>query len=60
MATEARLRANKKWMDNNLMRIVIQPRKEEGQAIKDAAKRANQSVTQYILDAVHQRMDNDN
>lgn len=60
MATEARLRANKKWMDNNLMRIVIQPRKEEGQAIKDAAKRANQSVTQYILDAVHQRMDTDN
>ena len=56
MATEARIRANKKYNDENLMRIVIQPHKEEGQAIKQAAAQAGQSVTQYILDAVRERM----
>lgn len=60
MATEARLKANKNWMDANLMRIVIQPRKEEGQMIKDAAKKAGVSTTQFILDAVRKYMEESN
>ena len=58
MATESRLKANAKWMSENLMRIVIQPRKEEGQMIKDAAARAGVSTTQFILDAVREYMEN--
>ena len=59
MASDSRLRANAKWMENNLMRIVIQPRKEEGQAIKDAAEKAGVSTTQFILDAVRKYMENE-
>lgn len=44
-------------MGDNLMRIVIQPRKEDGQAIKEAAAKAGVSVQRYILDAVHEYME---
>ena len=40
-----------------LDQIKIQPYKEEGQAIRDAAASAGVSVQRYILDAVRERMD---
>ena len=40
-----------------LDQIKIQPYKEEGQAIRDAAASAKVSVQRYILDAVRERMD---
>ena len=40
-----------------LDQIKIQPYKEEGQRIREAAKAADQSVQGYILDAVRERME---
>ena len=40
-----------------LDQIKIQPYKEEGQAIRDAAASAKVSVQRYILDAVRERME---
>lgn len=40
-----------------LMRIVIQPYKDEGEAIKTAAAEAGQSVQAYILQAIRERME---
>ena len=40
-----------------LDQIKIQPYKEEGQAIRDAAASARVSVQRYILDAVRERME---
>jgi len=57
MATAARIKANKKYNDENLMRIVIQPHKAEGEEIKAAAARAGVSTTRYILEAVRERME---
>ena len=37
-------------------RIVIQPRKEQGQEIREAASTAGQSLQGYILQAVRERM----
>ena len=37
-------------------RIQVLPKKEEGQAIRAAAVKAGQSVSEYILDAVRGRM----
>lgn len=59
MASEARIRANKKYNEENLVRIVIQPHKEEGQAIKDAAAAAGVSVQKYILEAIRARMESE-
>lgn len=56
---DSRLRANHNWMKENLMRIVIQPRKTEGDEIKAAAARAGQSTQQYILDAIRARMESE-
>ena len=42
-----------------LDQIKIQPYKEEGQLIRDAAASAGVSVQRYILDAVRERMDRD-
>ncbi len=36
---------------------MIRPTKEEGQAIRNAAKEAGQSVQAYILQAVRERME---
>ena len=38
-------------------RIVIQPRKEQGQTIREAAAAAGQSLQGYILQAVRERME---
>ncbi|MBD5098142.1 MAG: hypothetical protein HDT35_01055 [Clostridiales bacterium] len=40
-------------------RIVIQPRKERGQEIREAAEAAGQSLQGYILQAVRERMERD-
>lgn len=55
MSTEAEKRAvynYQKSRDN----IMIRPTKEHGQRIREAAAAAEQSVQQYVLDAVDARM----
>ena len=54
MASEAKLKANAKYQ-MSLDRIVIQPKKSEGQQIRQAAADAGQSVQQYILDTLRKR-----
>ena len=55
MASDAKLKANAKYQ-STLDRIVIQPKKDEGQQIRQAAADAGQSVQQYIIQAVRHRM----
>lgn len=56
MATsEARIRANVKY-NKSRDNIMIRPSKEIGQQIRQAAADAGQSVQQYILQAVSDRM----
>lgn len=43
-----------------LDRIVIQPEKEEGTIIRQAAANAGQSVQGYILQAINERMEREN
>jgi len=57
-ATEAKLRGNKKHIDK-LDRIMIQPRKEEGQLIRAAAAATGESLQKYILNAVRARMESE-
>ena len=57
MASDAKLKANAKYIAT-LDRIVIQPKKDKGQQIRQAAADAGQSVQQYILQAVSDRMQN--
>lgn len=54
LASEAKLKANAKYQ-LSLDRIVIQPKKSEGQQIRQAAADAGQSVQQYILDTLRKR-----
>ena len=56
MASEAKLAGNARHMAK-LDRIVIQPYKEEGDAIRNAAATAGDSVQAYILQAVRDRME---
>ena len=56
MASEAKLKANAKYIAT-LDRIVTQPKKDKGQQIRQAAAEAGQSVQQYILQAVADRME---
>ena len=57
MATsEARIRANVKY-NKSRDNIMIRPSKEIGQQIRQAAAEAGQSVQQYILQAVSDRME---
>ena len=57
-ATKAHLDGNARHMAK-LERIVIQPYKEEAQAIRAAAQAAGQTMTQYILQAIRQRMESE-
>ena len=52
-AEKAAVRKYQKSRDN----IMIRPSKETGQQIRQAAAEAGQSVQQYILQAVNDRMD---
>ena len=57
MATsEARIRANVKY-NKSRDNIMIRPSKDIGQQIRQAAADAGQSVQQYILQAVSDRME---
>ena len=57
MATsEARIRANVKY-NKSRDNIMVRPSKEVGQQIRQAAADAGQSVQQYILQAVSDRME---
>ncbi len=55
-ATKAHLDGNQRHQAK-LMRIILQPYKDEGQRIKDAASEAGQSTQAYILQAVRDRME---
>lgn len=59
MSTDAKREGNARHQAK-LDRIVIQPRAEEGQAIRAAAKAAGQSTQAYILQAVLDRMAGEN
>ena len=56
MSTEAEKRAVAKYQAKRDA-IILRPSKEEGAAIRAAAKEAGKSVQSYILDAVRQQMD---
>ena len=56
MATKPNKLATNAAHAAKLERIVIQPYKEEGEAIRAAAKLSGQSLQSYILDAVRDRM----
>ena len=57
MATKPNKLATNAAHAAKLDRIVIQPYKEEGEAIRKAAKSAGQSLQSYILDAVRKKME---
>lgn len=54
--SKKQLEWNKAYQDQ-CIRIVIQPKEDEGKQIKAAAEKAGVSTTRYILDAVRQRME---
>ena len=59
MSTDAK-RAGNARHQAKLDRIVIQPEKEEGAEIRQAASNAGQSVQGYILQAIKERMEREN
>lgn len=56
--TEARKASNKK-SDAKYQQIMVKPYISEGNKIREAAAQAGQSVQQYILQAVDERMQRD-
>ena len=59
MSTDAQRAAVLRHQEK-LDRIVIQPSKEEGMKIRQAASNAGQSVQGYILQAIKERMEREN
>ena len=59
MSSDAK-RAGNARHQAKLDRIVIQPEKEEGAEIRQAAANAGQSVQGYILQAIKERMEREN
>lgn len=55
MATKAHIEGNARHQAK-LDRIIVQPYKEEGEAIREAAARAGQSLQVFILEAIRERM----
>ena len=55
MSTDAKRAGNARHLEK-LGRIDLRPYKEETEKIKEAAARAGQSVSAYILEAVRDRM----
>ena len=58
LSTDAKRAGNARHIQK-LDRIVLQPYKEDGQLIRDAAVDVGQSVQAYILQAVRDRMSRD-
>ena len=56
MATKAHLEGNARHQAQ-LDRLIVQPYKEEGDAIRAAAAKAGESVQGYILKAIRERME---
>ena len=54
--TEARKESNKKWDSANLDRVSIAMPKGKRETIKAAAVAAGESMNQYIIGAVDERM----
>ena len=55
--TEARKEGNRKWDAANLDRVSIAMAKGKKDDIKAAATAARESMNQYIVNAINQRMD---
>ena len=55
--TEARKESNKKWDSANLDRVSIAMPKGKRETIKAAAAAAGESMNQYIIGAVDERME---
>ena len=55
--TEAKREGNRKWDTANLDRVSIAMPKGKKDIIKEAAAAAGESVNQYIIKAVEQRME---
>ena len=55
--TEAKREGNRKWDTANLDRVSIAMPKGKKDSIKEAAAAANESVNQYIIKAVEQRIE---
>ena len=56
MSTDAKRAGNARHLEK-LGRIDLRPYKEETEQIKEAAAKAGQSVSAYILQAVRERME---
>lgn len=54
----AKLEGNKRHIAK-LDRIMVQPSKEDGARIREAAAKAGVSLQKYILEAVYQRMESE-
>ena len=57
-STEAQIKASVKY-NQSKDNIMIRPDKDEGGAIRNAAKAAGQSVQAYVLQAIRERMERD-
>ena len=58
--TDARKEGNRKWDTANLDRVSIAMPKGKKDDIKAAAAAVGESMNQYIINAVEQRMERDN
>lgn len=54
--TEAHKRASKKWNDSRDA-IMLRPKKEEGQLIREAAAEAGQSVQAWVLSCCREKIE---
>ena len=57
--TEAKREGNRKWDTANLDRVSIAMPKGKKDSIKEAAAAVGESMNQYIIAAVEQRMERD-
>ena len=57
--TEAQKKSAKKWDAANLVRVSVAMPKGKKDDIKEAASAAGESMNQYIINAVDQRMERD-
>lgn len=53
--TQAQGKATQKYLEENMEQVRIWVRKGERDALKEEAKRHDQSMTQYIIQAVNDR-----
>lgn len=52
--------ANNRWDAANMSVLSVKLRKDRADVIRDAAAKAGQSVSAYILQAINERMERDN